>query len=257
MTARSSGWCPIVLGDICEFRYGRSLPKDARKAGPYRVYGSNGQVGLHNAALTDGPTIIIGRKGSIGEVSYSSEGCWPIDTTYYVDRTCTDQHIPWLSGALAQLRLPEFNKSAAVPGLNRDDAYRRPLLLPPVSEQRRIATILGQADELREKRHFGLEQLDVLTQSVFYDLFGDPVTNSRQWPQTSLKSFFLFRTGKLDSNAAVPSGQFPFFTCAREDFRIDTYAFDCEALLLAGNNANAEYSVINLPRIDAMTDGIC
>jgi type I restriction enzyme S subunit len=41
----------------------------------------------------------------------------------------------------------------------------------------------------------------------------------------------------------VTSGQYPFFTCSREDFRIDTFAFDCEALLLAGNNASADYSV--------------
>ena len=47
----------------------------------------------------------------------------------------------------------------------------------------------------------------------------------------------------MDSNAAVEGGKYPFFTCARETSAIDDYAFDCEALLLAGNNANADYSV--------------
>ena len=74
-------------------------------------------------------------------------------------------------------------------------------------------------------------------------MFGDPVSNPRKWPQENLETFFHFRTGKLDSNAAVASGQYPFFTCSRDDFRIDTFAFDCEALLLAGNNASADYSV--------------
>jgi type I restriction enzyme S subunit len=112
-----------------------------------------------------------------------------------------------------------------------------------LSEQRRIAEVLDRAEALRAKRRAALTQLDTLTQSIFLDLFGDPESNSRQWSQESLETFFCFKTGKLDSNAAVPSGQYPFFTCAREDYRIDTYAFDCEALLLAGNNASADYSV--------------
>ena len=44
-------------------------------------------------------------------------------------------------------------------------------------------------------------------------------------------------TGKLDSNAAKVNGQYPFFTCSRETFRTDTYSFNCECVLLAGNNA--------------------
>jgi len=46
------------------------------------------------------------------------------------------------------------------------------------------------------------------------------------------------RTGKLDSNAAVEGGKYPFFTCAQETFSIDKFAFDTEAVLLGGNNAN-------------------
>lgn len=48
-----------------------------------------------------------------------------------------------------------------------------------------------------------------------------------------------FKTGKLNSNAAVENGAFPFFTCSRETFRTNTFSFDCECVLLAGNNANA------------------
>ena len=121
------------------------------------------------------------------------------------------------------------------------DEFRIPL--PPIPEQRRIAEILDKADALRAKRRTALAQLDTLTQSIFLDMFGDPVSNPRKWPQENLETFFYFRTGKLDSNAAVATGQYPFFTCSREDFRIDTFAFDCEALMLAGNNASADYSV--------------
>ena len=57
------------------------------------------------------------------------------------------------------------------------------------------------------------------------------------------KDVFNTTTGKLDSNAMVEGGKYPFFTCAKESFWIDKYAFDCEALLLAGNNAAGIYDV--------------
>ena len=115
--------------------------------------------------------------------------------------------------------------------------------LPPLPEQRRIAELLDKADALRARRRAALAHLDLLTHSIFLDMFGDPVDNPMGFRRESLKSVFEFTTGKLDSNAAVEGGKYPFFTCARETSAIDDYAFDCEALLLAGNNANADYSV--------------
>ena len=56
-----------------------------------------------------------------------------------------------------------------------------------------------------------------------------------------LGELVIFRTGKLDSNAACDNGEYPFFTCSQETYRTNTYAFDCEAVLLGGNNANGIY----------------
>lgn len=166
-------WPTVSLGDVCEFKYGRSLPAAKRVPGEVPVFGSNGVVGSHDKTLTDGPTIVIGRKGSFGEINYCSTGCWPIDTTYFVDAKATEAHLRWLSHLLPTLGLTKLNRAAAVPGLNREDAYRQTLLLPPLDEQRRIAAILDQADALRVKRRQALAHLDDLTQSIFLDMFGD------------------------------------------------------------------------------------
>ena len=63
------------------------------------------------------------------------------------------------------------------------------------------------------------------------------------WETYKLAEVVSFKTGKLNSNAAVVDGEFPFFTCAQETFQIDKYAFDTEAVLLAGNNANGVFAL--------------
>src|SRR5690606_19355368 len=84
---------------------------------------------------------------------------------------------------------------------------------------------------------------DEFLRSVFLDMFGDPNNNSKNVPVLPMTEVFNIRTGSLNSNAAVDGGKYPFFTCAKDVFAIDDYAFDQEALLLAGNNAQADYDV--------------
>lgn len=58
-----------------------------------------------------------------------------------------------------------------------------------------------------------------------------------------LSDIAKFTTGKLNSNAAEPGGYYPFFTCAPEPLRISTYAFDAQAVILAGNNAEGDFHI--------------
>lgn len=182
----NSKWREVALGQICEFKYGKSLPASEREPGAIGVYGSNGLVGVHSSAVTNGQTIVIGRKGSFGEVTYSEGSCWPIDTTYYVDSSSTSADLRWLYHQLSCLGLKELNRAAAVPGLNREDAYRRRLLLPPVGEQQRIAEILDQADALLMNHRQSMRRLGDLAKSIFLDMFGDPSSNPKKWPTGSL-----------------------------------------------------------------------
>ena len=61
------------------------------------------------------------------------------------------------------------------------------------------------------------------------------------WEYVRLGNICKITTGKLDANAQVENGQYPFFTCAERPFNIDCYAFDTEALLISGNGANLGY----------------
>ena len=63
------------------------------------------------------------------------------------------------------------------------------------------------------------------------------------YPQVKLQEIVSFKTGKLDSNASEIDGKYPFFTCSPETLRINSYAFDTSAILLAGNNATGVFPV--------------
>lgn len=76
--------------------------------------------------------------------------------------------------------------------------------LPPLEEQRRIAAILDKADALRQKRRLALQKLDSLTQSIFLDMFGDPMDPNAEWLVVELNDVAEFENG--DRSANYPSG---------------------------------------------------
>jgi type I restriction enzyme S subunit len=148
-------WTDAKLGEVVVIEYGSGLPKKKRAAvGQVEVFGSNGAVGYHNEAITKGPTIIIGRKGSVGAVNRSDKPCWPIDTTYYIDEVPKGLEFVYLFYFLKSQPLATLDRSTAIPGINRNDLYGTMMPLPPTNEQRRIVAkvevLLAESKTARE-----------------------------------------------------------------------------------------------------------
>lgn len=99
---------------------------------------------------------------------------------------------------------------------------RSVVAIPAVSEQRRIAAILAQADALRSKRRQTLAHLDSLAQSIFIEIFGNPLLNSMGWPNLSLKELGRITTGRTppSSGEGMFDGNIPFITPGDLDSRI-------------------------------------
>jgi type I restriction enzyme S subunit len=119
------GWELVPLGERVTLHYGKALRADERVDGPFPVYGSSGVVGSHEKAIVPGPGIIVGRKGNVGSVFWSRKDFHPIDTVYYVEAEASNLY---LFCALKHMHF--ISTDVAVPGLNRNYAYSRPLLLP-------------------------------------------------------------------------------------------------------------------------------
>jgi len=132
-------WEKVKLGEVCSFEYGGAMPEKNRKNGDYPVIGSNGIVGTHNEFLVKGPVVVVGRKGSAGEVNWIEQDCFPIDTTYFVKiQNEKNLNLKYLYFVLFDLDLQSLRGGGAVPGLNRNDAYKKEIPLPPLNIQKQI-----------------------------------------------------------------------------------------------------------------------
>ena len=125
------GWHTDTLGNILELAYGKALKAAVRRPGPIPVFGSNGQVGWHNEKLTEGPGIVVGRKGNPGIVTWVHTDFFPIDTTFYVVPKGECRSLYFLFYALQAEDLASLGADSAVPGLNRNLAYMNEQVVPP------------------------------------------------------------------------------------------------------------------------------
>ena len=109
---------------------------------------------------------------------------------------------------------------------------------PSNKEQQKISTLLSLIDERIATQSKLIEKLESLIKGLAHHCIRD-FTNDCEYIR--LGDISKITTGKLDANAQVENGQYPFFTCAERPFNIDSYAFDTEALLISGNGANLGY----------------
>lgn len=168
-----SEWRLTTVGEFCPFSYGRGLPKHKRNPqGSVPCLGSNGIVGYHDTPLTQEPTVVIGRKGTVGAVHYSPIPCWPIDTTFYV--TSSDSSLlRFKYYLLKSLGLERMNADSAVPGLNREAAHALEIRVPEETEQRAIARVLGALDDKIELNRRMSETLEAMARAIFKAWFVD------------------------------------------------------------------------------------
>lgn len=159
-------WKRERIKDALDLRYGKSLPKSARDTSEkFPVVGSAGRMSATSSPLVEGPVVVVGRKGNIGQVQLELSGCWPIDTTYYsaIPDGLDCRFLYW---QLTYIDLSRFNSSTTTPSLRKSDFGDQYISIPSLVEQRRIVSILEEhlshldaADVTLEKNGHRLESL--------------------------------------------------------------------------------------------------
>ena len=198
-------WRETTLGEVLTLQRGFDLPKSKRLPGPHPVIASTGPVGTHRTASVQGPGVLIGRSGSLGGGQFITSDFWPLNTTLWVkDFQGNDRRFCYY--LLKSLDLAQFNAGSGVPTLNRNHIHPLPVRVPPRSEQRAIAHILGTLDdkiELNRRMNQTLEEMArALFQSWFVDF--DPVRAKAALKQHAVKRPSAY-AGKSNSNGAAPA----------------------------------------------------
>ena len=238
------------LGDICEILDKNRIPITAsnRQSGPYPYYGANGVQDYVDDYIFDDELVLLAEDGgSFGSkdkpIAYRVSGkCW-VNNHAHVLKPKDGLDVDYLCYSLMFYDVSGLVNGATRQKLTQAEMRKMEIPLPPLDEQRRIAAVLDKVTGLIAKRRQQLEMLDELVKARFVEMFGDSNNNPHSLPILKWNDVFNTTTGKLDSNASVENAAYPFFTCSKETLRIDKYAFDQEALLLAGNNAAGKYDV--------------
>jgi len=127
------------IGDICELVYGKGLSKNKRitEKNGVPVYGANGIKSYTTNPLYQKQSIIVGRKGSAGELQWVDKPFWALDVSYYVVTDDKQIKLKYLYYLLKMQNLPKLAKGVK-PGINRNDVYNINIKLPLINEQIKI-----------------------------------------------------------------------------------------------------------------------
>ena len=235
----------MKLEDCCEILDSQRVPITGsdRTSGDYPYYGANGIQDYVDDFIFDDELVLLAEDGgNFGSktrpIAYRVSGkCW-VNNHAHVLKPKAGLDVDYLCYSLMF-----YDVGGMVNGATRQkltQAAMRQMIIPKRSldEQIEIVNIIKKGQGVIASRKEELEQLDLLIKARFVEMFYE-----KGYPVLKWNDVFITTTGKLDSNASVEKGAYPFFTCSKELLRIDTYAFDQEALLLAGNNAAGKYDV--------------
>jgi len=171
------GWRWVRLGEVAKVFYGKGLPKSERKPeGRFGVYGSNGIIDRTDKWLVDSPTIVIGRKGSVGALTLTEDKSWPIDTTFYLRLfNLQEGNLKYLFYALQRRDLISYMIVTAVPGINRESVEAVQIPLPSLPDQRRIVArieeLINRIEEAKRLRRVAREETDAIMPAALSQIY--------------------------------------------------------------------------------------
>lgn len=169
----SSHWQKIKIKQLMDFNYGKALKESERLTGDYPVVSSSGVQGTHNDFVVEGPGIVVGRKGNVGEVTWVENNFWPIDTAYYVTLKKNYHFIPlkFIFFLLQSTNFKKFSIATAVPGLNRDDALSMNVYIPKENEIPKIVSEFEEIDNRKIELGLMLGKSKKLKKSIINQVF--------------------------------------------------------------------------------------
>ena len=260
-----SGWKVVRLGDVCDFYKGKGISKDdisengiscIRYGELYTTYSerideiySKTNLNPSELFLSKCNDIIIPCSGETAQ-DIAKASCVLLDGIALggdlnVLRTRENGiFLSYYLNVIAKKDIAKIAQGVSIVHLYASELKNLKIKIPSVDEQKKIVEILSTWDEainltinlIESKKQFKKALMqNLLTAKIRFPQFKE------KWKEIKLGEICEIQNGKLNANAMTQGGRYKFFTCAKEVFEIDDYAFDTEAILVSGNGENVGY----------------
>lgn len=243
-------WEISYVENECKIETGSKNTQDKKDNGKYPFYVRSEKIERINTYSYDCEAVLTAGDGvGTGKVFHYINGKFEVHQRVYIINEFSNK----LNGLFFYLyfsnnflgRIKTMTAKSSVDSVRKDMINKMQIPLPLLYEQEKIASALTSINNLLLSLDKMIEKKRLIKQGAMQEL----LTGKKrlpgftgEWVKRRLGEIAnKITTGKLDANAMVNGGKYPFFTCAREVYRINTFAFDEEVLLISGNGANVGY----------------
>ena len=212
------GWEYRKLGDLCQVLDSQRKPvtKKDRTKGIYPYYGATGIQDYVDSYIFDGRFLLVGEDGAkwgaSDKTAYIIEGKSWVNNHAHILKVLENVNDRLLEYYLTFKDLSEYITGAVVPKLTQKALVSIPIPIPPLSEQQHIVEELDLLSSIIEKKKAQLNELDNMAQSLFYEMFGDPINNEKGWKEKRLDEVCDVRDGTHDSPKYVIESDYVLIT---------------------------------------------
>lgn len=229
-----------TLSDLATIKYGKNQKKVLSDGGTVPIFGTGGLMGFATTSLYDKPSVLIGRKGTIGKVKYVEQPFWTVDTLFYTIIN-TDLVIPkYLFYVMSLIDLNNYNEGTTIPSLRTETLNRLEFDIPDLEEQRKILSCLNPIDEKIELNNAINNNLFEQAQALYKDRFIDltPFDGSMpsDWHLGTVSEIIELHDSKripLSSRERAELDKiYPYYGATSVMDYVDRYLFDGIYLLL-------------------------
>lgn len=197
------GWEYKRWKEVLTIINGKNQSAVVDENGEYPIYGSGGIMGYANNWLCPENCVIIGRKGNINKPIFVETKFWNVDTAFGLNANKEYLLPKFLYYFCLDYNFERHNKAVTIPSLTKADLLKIDIPLPPKSTQLAIVSELDKINELIRLKKEQLKDFDNLAQSLFYEMFGDPVENEKGW---EVKTFG--EIGSVERGAGISKKDF-------------------------------------------------
>lgn len=190
------GWEYKRWKEVLTIINGKNQSAVVDENGEYPIYGSGGIMGYANNWLCPENCVIIGRKGNINKPIFVETKFWNVDTAFGLNANKEYLLPKFLYYFCLDYNFERHNKAVTIPSLTKADLLKIDIPLPPLSTQLAIVSELDKINELIRLKKEQLKDFDNLAQSLFFEMFGDPVENEKGWEVKKLDDVCIITSSK-------------------------------------------------------------